>query len=196
MSKSLQNFALIIALAVLGACTPAAGPAATPPVAQSSAPAAGPEPTTLSTYSANDVALGVASAMAKALGGELVDGSKTPILPSYDAYDGPHRSDSDVAIFWTTKDVLVGLVHDMKGTAIYQSAYDGQTNEIRLKPGSYKMTMLITYERCGGCRKMIESQLDLKAGHVYILDKNEAQYFWWTLEERDLKGRQIGVSVF
>ena len=92
--------------------------------------------------------------------------------------------------------MLDGLVHDMKGQAIYVSAYVGQTHEIRLKPGSYKFTMLITYQKCHGCQKMLEWQFDLKAGQVYILDKNEAQYFWWTLDKRDLSGREIGVEMF
>ena len=79
---------------------------------------------------------------------------------------------------------------------LYESAFVGQTHEIRLKPGSYKITMLITYQKCHGCQKMVESQFDLKAGHIYILDKNEAQYFWWTLDERDLSGQEISIKMF
>ena len=211
MTANIRDLALAITLAMLCSCSsaPAQKAAALPPAAPSTAAVAaspqaatpgggnvGPAPASSPQTTANDVALGVASAITQAVGGKIVDVSNTPDLPSFEAYDGQHLPDSQVAIFRTTKDVLVGLVHDLKGGALYQSAFAGQTHEIRLRPGSYRFTLLVTYDKCGGCQKIFESQFDLTAGHVYVLDKNEAKYFWWTLNESDLSGRPISVEVF
>jgi len=206
MKRDRRGVASAIALVILAGCSSARAHATSTPAPQFTiAPAGGAQPATpadsssasSSTRKASEAAaLAITSALAKALGGTMVDPANTPDIPIFDAYPDDHLSDSDAAILYTTKDVLAGLVHDMKGKALYVSAYVGQTHEIRLKPGSYEFTMLITYQKCHGCQKMLEWQFDLKAGQVYILDKNEAQYFWWTLDKRDLKGQEIGLEMF
>lgn len=69
-------------------------------------------------------------------------------------------------------------------------------DKIRLTPGSYRITFVVTYDRCGGCRKILDYKYDLEAGHIYTLDKNEARYFWWGLQETDINGRPLGTRLF
>ena len=45
------------------------------------------------------------------------------------------------------------------------------------------------------CRQHDSTPADrLRAG--VPTDMNEAQYFWWTLDERDLSGQEISVDMF
>jgi hypothetical protein len=138
----------------------------------------------------------VTQGIANAFGDMLIDGNKVARVESFEAYKGDALPDTEVATFRASKSVSIGLIHDAAGQAVYQAAFDGEADKIRLTPGSYRFTFVVTYDRCGGCRKILDYKYDLEAGHIYTLDKNEARYFWWALQETDIDGRPLGVRLF